>query len=243
MATTPQTMKAWVVTRNGAPRDALALRTDLPVPAPPTGANITIKIAYAALNPADVAFLSLIPSWLPFRRSATPGLDFAGEVVAAGPAVPADLAVGTQVCGALGVAQVAFGTGSLAEYVVVPAHLVVAVPRGLGLDAAAGLHGVAGQTASLVMDAANVQPGQQVLVNGASGGVGSLLIQTLKATGAVVTAVCSGENEALVRRLGADEVGSASSPLIVLGRSPMSGHKLQGHRLSVRSPRHDLQRR
>ena len=63
---------------------------------------------------------------------------------------------------------------------------------------------------ALMMGAAKVQRGERVLVNGASGGIGSLLLQVLKASGALTTAVCSGENEAWVRRLGADEVRSVS---------------------------------
>jgi NADPH:quinone reductase-like Zn-dependent oxidoreductase len=211
MAELPKTMKAWVVAKNGLPKDALVLRTDWPVPPPPTGANIMVKISHAALNPADIVLIGNVPSWLPFRKNAIPGLDFAGEVVRAGPSASAHVKVGTEVCGSLGVAQVAFGKGSLADYVVVPAHLVAVKPKHLSMAAAAGLMGVAGQTAALIMRAAKIQKGERVLVNGASGGVGTVLLQVLKASGAVTTAVCSGTNEALVRRLGADEVGNVST--------------------------------
>ena len=118
MAEMPKTMKAWVVTKNGSPRDALSLKTDWAVPTPPTGADIMVKISYAALNPADGVLMANIPWWLPFRRNAIPGFDFAGEVVRAGPSAPADVQVDTQVCGCLGAAQVGLGKGSLAEYLV-----------------------------------------------------------------------------------------------------------------------------
>lgn len=208
----PKTMKAWVVTRNGAPRDALALKTEWPAPPAPTGSDVLLRVLAAALNPADTHFIAHIPSWLPFRRNATPGLDFAGGVVAVGPAVPADspaARVGAVVCGSLAVGLVAAGRGALAEYLVVPADLVAAKPEGLDPGRAAGLLGVAGQTARLVVRSApggDVREGDRVLINGASGGVGSLLVQIAKAKGAVVVAVCSDANAAMVKQLGADGV-------------------------------------
>ncbi|KAK0712031.1 hypothetical protein B0H67DRAFT_602608 [Lasiosphaeris hirsuta] len=201
-------MRAWTVQSNGAPSSRTLTLTTVPTPAsPPTGSNILIKVSHAALNPVDLHLLNVVPTWLPFRRSATPGLDFAGEVVAVGPWVPADsrIAPGAHVAGALGVAQIALGTGSLAEYVVVPAHLVALQPAGVGAAAAAGLLGVAGQTATLMLRAAGVKAGMRVLVNGASGGVGSLVVQVAKAKGAAVVAVCSAANADMVKGLGADE--------------------------------------
>ncbi|KAF2680312.1 NAD(P)-binding protein [Lentithecium fluviatile CBS 122367] len=200
-------MRAYKITQNGAPRQALHLATDLPLPSTPTGPNILIKVTCAGLNPADLHFMSILPAWLPFRKHPTPGLDFVGTIACAGPDVPEELAVGTTVCGALGVGQAFWGAGSLAEYVVVPAGLVAAVPEVLrGREGEAVGCGVAGQTAALVVKESNVQKGQRVLINGASGGVGTILVQVFKAKGAHVTAICSGANEALVRRLGADEV-------------------------------------
>ncbi|KAK3681724.1 hypothetical protein B0T22DRAFT_387711 [Podospora appendiculata] len=206
-------MKAWVVVKNGPATSAnLQLQSTRPLPTAnagtPTGSNILVKITHAALNPADIHFINVLPTWLPFRRVATPGLDFAGSIVALGPAVPADanLEVGTTVCGALAVAQVFFGAGSLAEYVMVPASLVAVKPERLSNAQAAGLMGVAGQTASLMVQDAALKAGQRVLINGASGGVGSVLVQVVKGLGVKVYAVCSGANEEMVRRLGADEV-------------------------------------
>ncbi|KAK3358169.1 hypothetical protein B0T25DRAFT_477330 [Lasiosphaeria hispida] len=209
MTTLPPTMKAWTVQSNGAPSASTLALTTQPTPAPPTGSNILLKVTHAALNPVDLHLLNVLPTWLPFRRVATPGLDFAGSVLAVGPGVPADspLAVpGTRVAGSLGVAQIALGTGSLAEYLVVPAALVALQPAGITASAAAGLMGVAGQTATLMLREAGVKSGMRVLVNGASGGVGSLVVQVAQAKGAVVVAVCSGANEGMVRGLGAEEV-------------------------------------
>lgn len=202
-------MKAWVVVGNGAPSaTTLQLKTDWPTPPPPpTGANIMVRISHAALNPVDLHLINVLPTWLPFRRHATPAFDFCGEVVAAGSAVPAasGVKVGAQVCGAMGVAQVTFGTGALAEYVVVPAELVAVKPEGVTPAQAAGVAGIAGQTAVLMERTAGLASGQRVLVNGASGGVGSILVHLAKARGAMVYGVCSAANAAMVTRLGADE--------------------------------------
>lgn len=211
-------MKAWVSHRLGTPRTALTLQPahPLPSPLPPTTTNLLIRISHAALNPADVFFLSIFPpSLLPFRRTPIPGLDFSGTVVAAGPG--AMFSPGTKVCGTLSVRLVATGHGSLAEYVLVPEELVAKVPEGLvakvpeglGMREAAGL-GVVGQTATLAMRATegglSGKEGRKVLVNGASGGLGSMIVQLAKAEGARVVGVCSGGNGEFVKGLGADEV-------------------------------------
>lgn len=219
--TIPATMCAWTVQRAGPARRALTLERAKPTPAlsAVTGANILVRVHYAALNPADGLLMAALPPWLPFRRRPTPGIDFAGVVVAAGPAVSVDgenaVKVGDAVAGALNVLTIAFGTGALAEYIVVPASIVAVVAPGDGklslpLGQAAGAFGVAGQTAALVLGEAGVQRGQRVLVNGASGGVGTVLVQALKGAGAEVWGVCSAANEALVKRLGADHVSGTS---------------------------------
>jgi NADPH:quinone reductase-like Zn-dependent oxidoreductase len=200
--TLPTTMKAWVVTRSG-----LHLRTDAPVPAvAPAGHDILIKVTHVGLNPVDLHLINNIPSWLPLRRNPTPGADFAGEVVAAGSAVK-DFAVGARVCGALPLSRFVAGRGSLAEFIAVPADLVAVQPEGLSPAQATGVMGIAGQTSCIMAAAAvGLGEGQRVLVNGASGGVGSLLVQVLKGKGAEVVGVCSGGNAAMVKGLGAAEV-------------------------------------
>ena len=208
--TLPKTMKAWTVVRNSKTdlKNALQLRTDVPAPsAPPTGANILVKISHAAINPVDLHFINILPTWLPFRRTAIPGMDFVGEIVSLGPGVndPA-LREGVQVGGTLTAGRIAFGAGTLAEYVVVPADSVAVKPEGMSPAQAAGMMGVAGQTSVIMVREADLKPGQRVLVIGASGGVGSVLTQVLKGKGAVVYAICSGANAEMVRRLGADEV-------------------------------------
>lgn len=203
-STLPPTMRAWIATRLGEPRRAMTLQPAWPTPPPPTGTNLLVRISYAALNPADVGFLSFLTPLLPFRRTPVPGLDFSGVVVLAGP--EAALAAGARVCGALAVGMVATGHGTLAEYVVVPEGLVAAVPAGMGLGEAAGL-GIVGQTAVIAhREAPELKKGSRVLVNGASGGLGAMVVQIAKGRGAWVVGVCSGGNAEMVRGLGADEV-------------------------------------
>ncbi|KAB5583621.1 hypothetical protein GE09DRAFT_986167 [Coniochaeta sp. 2T2.1] len=198
-------MRAWVLTRLGSPRAAMSLQPSFPSPSvhPPTGTSLLIHISYAALNPADAHFMTILTPLLPFRRRPIPGLDFSGVVVSSGP--DATLAPGTKVCGALSVGLVAWGSGSLAEYVLVPEGLVAVVPKGMELREAAGL-GIVGQTAVIAhREADGLEEGSRVLVNGASGGLGAMITQIAKGRGARVTGVCSGGNGEFVRGLGADE--------------------------------------
>lgn len=203
-------MKSYLVTRLGPPHTSLTLQTTLPIPGPATGTSLLIRVSHAALNPADVGFMAMIPTLLPFRRTPIPGLDFSGTVVSAGPEAPADLGPGTGVCGAMSVSLVARGNGSLAEYVLVPAALVSRVPDSLGLREACGL-GIVGQTALIaVRETGGLKKGDRVLVNGASGGLGGMIVQLAKADGAYVVGVCSEGNAEFVKRLGTVEVRTVS---------------------------------
>lgn len=221
MSSIPKTMKAWVVTQAGDPDTALELRTDWPTPESPKGGNIMVKVSCMALNPLDLVVMKY-PMLI--RGQSIAGADFAGEVIQVGASasVSSDIHLGMTVCGTIPTMQILMGSGgTLAEYIVLPAHMVVEKPKSLGKDAAAGLLGVPGQTCVAILKAASLSKGSRVLVNGASGGVGSVLIQVLQATGIHVTGICSGKNSAMVQRLGAEEVGSISlfsHPL------PLDGH-------------------
>ena len=126
------------------------------------------------------------------------GSDVAGVVEAVGPGVET-LAVGDRVFGMA-------STGSFAEYAVASAGGLLVIPAGLS-DAAAASIPVAGVTALQgLRDHGGVQRGQRVLINGAAGGVGTFAVQLAVAMGAEVTAVCSGRNVDMVRRLGASRV-------------------------------------
>ena len=126
-----------------------------------------------------------------------PGTDMAGVVEAVGAGVT-HVAPGDEVFG--------WGDGAFAEYMSTPAANVLRKPTDLSFEQAAAV-GVSAFTALKVMrDRGQVQAGQRVLVNGASGGVGTYAVQIAKSMGAEVTAVCSGKNAEMVRSIGADHV-------------------------------------
>ncbi len=125
------------------------------------------------------------------------GLEFAGVVEAVGESVTR-FRVGDKVVG--------WGHEALADFVAIPEGQLAAMPAELGFEAAAALP-VAGFAAlQAVRDQGGVEPGDEVLVLGASGGVGSFAVQLAKSFGAVVTGVASTRNLDLVRELGADHV-------------------------------------
>ncbi|KAI1260132.1 GroES-like protein [Xylariaceae sp. FL1019] len=203
----PATMRAWVAARPGKPRDILQLKTDRPTPPPPEAGDILVRVSYVALNPGDVKLMAMN---IPFKRNFIPMMDFAGKVVQVGPSSsspsPTEIGIGNVVAGTLPASHMWYGTGALAEYATVPSHMVAIKPDRLPESVAAGLLGVVGQTTVALLRAANLSLGDRVLVNGGSGGVGSILIQALHGMGVHVTATCSTRNIALVTRLGAEEV-------------------------------------
>ncbi|MBL1084491.1 NAD(P)-dependent alcohol dehydrogenase [Streptomyces actinomycinicus] len=193
-------MKAVVQDRYGAP-DVLELR-DVEQPVPGDD-EVLVRVRAAGLNAYDwhlmrgdpyVARLALGPR---APRARIRGRDFAGEVAAVGRNV-SGLRPGDEVFGEV--------DGTFAEYVSVPDAWVERKPASLTFEQAAALP-LAGSTALRgLRDVAELRPGQRVLVNGASGGVGTFAVQIAKALGAEVTGVCSTRNTGLVRSLGADHV-------------------------------------
>ncbi len=144
---------------------------------------------------------------------AIPEMDFSGSIVQVGQDVPKgrNLKSGSEVFGSISVgSHVRAGKGTLAEFVKVHAEDVCLKPDALSLEEAAGLP-ITGCTALALLDAVKLREGMSVLVNGASGGIGSLVLQMVKKevgkSGRVV-AVCSKGNIELVKGLGADEVSA-----------------------------------
>jgi NADPH:quinone reductase-like Zn-dependent oxidoreductase len=130
-------------------------------------------------------------------KNPVPGLDLAGRVVAVGDDVTR-FRVGDDVFG--------IGKGSFAQFAAAKESKLASMPHNLRYDQAAAV-AVSGLTAiQAVCDVGRVEAGQQVLVIGASGGVGSYAVQIAKARGAIVTGVCSSAKGDLVRSLGADHV-------------------------------------
>ena len=130
-------------------------------------------------------------------KSRVPGLDVAGTVVAIGSAVTR-FATGDEVFG--------ISRGSFAEYAAAREDKLAGKPANLTFEQAAVVPVSAGTALQALTDIGHVQPGQHILVIGASGGVGSYAVQLAKAFGAEVTGVCSSAKADLVSSLGADHV-------------------------------------
>lgn len=193
-------MKALVYRRYGGP-DVLEL-ADVPQPRP-REREVLVRVQAASVNAADRVLLRGEPFFVRFAmgfprpRHPTLGFDVAGRVEAVGSAVT-QFRVGDEV----------FGTskfGAFAELACIHEDTLVSKPAGLSFEEAAATP-TAGVTALQGLHTGRIRAGQQVLIDGASGGVGTFAIQIAKAYGAIVTAVCSTKNVAIARALGATRV-------------------------------------
>jgi NADPH:quinone reductase-like Zn-dependent oxidoreductase len=210
----PNVMRAWTHTKAGHPSSVLSLSSKIPIPALSSPGSVRIQISHTALHIGGSIMMQLCP--FIFRSSpAIPETDFSGTVVETSAEVQSsgrDISPGTSVFGSILVGpHLSTGAGALAEYVVVNANSVCRKPEKASFEEAAGL-AVSGCTALALMDKAGLKRGDSVLINGASGNVGHLVLQMARdAVGESgrVTAICSARNEEMVRNLGADEVGSS----------------------------------
>ena len=201
-------MKAIVQDRYGAPQRVLKLEE---VDRPPVGDDdVLIRVRATSVNTPDWVTVAGVPYVLRLRfgllRPSTPvrGTDVAGVVEAVGKNMT-DLLPGDEVFGSSWADSLAT-TGTFAEFAVAPASRLIKKPVGLTFEEAAASV-MSGLTAMIAMrDVGRVGPGTRVLINGASGGVGTFAVQIAKALGGEVTGVCSTKNLALVRSLGADHV-------------------------------------
>ncbi|MEL6343532.1 MAG: NADP-dependent oxidoreductase [Myxococcota bacterium] len=189
-------MKAVVYDRFGPP-DVLTIQ-ELPDP-PAQSDRVRVQVYAAALNPKDVLIRKGKMRWsIGGRLPRTPGYDIAGVLLDDAPGLPE----GTPVYGMI---QDHMG-GGCAEIVSLPMDQIAQKPASLSMAEAASLP-LAGLTALQgLRDELLLQDGETVLLNGASGGVGTLAVQMAKAMGATVWAVCSTRNAALVESLGAERV-------------------------------------
>jgi NADPH:quinone reductase-like Zn-dependent oxidoreductase len=194
-------MKAIVHCDYGAP-EALELEdVEKPVPA---ADEVLVRVRAAAVNPLDWHFVRGTPYFarvemgLRKPKAIRLGVDFAGTVQSVGRNVT-EFKPGDEVFGGR--------TGAFAEYVTVrEARAVVLKPPNVTFEQAAAVPVAAITALQGLRDQGRLQRGQKVLVNGASGGVGTFAVQIAKAFGAEVTGVCSTRNVELVRSLGADRV-------------------------------------
>jgi NADPH:quinone reductase-like Zn-dependent oxidoreductase len=193
-------MKAMVYRRYGSP-DVLKLQ-DVDKPVVKDG-DVLVRVHTAALNPFDWHLLRGWPyivrqsaGWRTPKRN-IPGIDVSGVVEAVGRNVTL-LQPGDEVFGEK--------SRACAEYVSGPETLFVHRPTNLTLEQAATIPVAAVTALQALREKGRIQAGQSVLINGASGGVGTFAVQLAKAFGAEVTGVCSTPNVELVRSIGADDV-------------------------------------
>src|SRR5438445_3460380 len=195
-------MKAAVHTRYGPPDTVQITDVEKPIP----GDNeVLIKVRAASVNPVDLfsmrgaPLIRLIPG-LRTPKHKVLGCDIAGRVEAVGRHVT-QFQPGDEVFGVKG-----FAGGGFAEYVCALEDKLAGKPANSSFEEAAAVPVAATTALQGLRDKGRIQRGQKVLVDGASGGVGTFAIQIAKSFGAEVTAVCSTRNVGTARSIGADQV-------------------------------------
>jgi NADPH:quinone reductase-like Zn-dependent oxidoreductase len=194
-------MQAIVQHTYGEPQKVLSLQeVDKPVV---KDDEVLVRVHAASIHVGDWLLVRGVPyvlrlfTGLRRPKNSVPGTDVAGTVAAVGKDVT-QLRVGDEVFG--------WCAGAFAEYVCAKADHFVAKPANLTFAQAAAVGTSAATALQVLRDEGKIQPGQRVLINGASGGVGTFAVQIAKALGASVTGVCSTSNVDMVRSLGADHV-------------------------------------
>ncbi|XWW94944.1 hypothetical protein V2A60_002894 [Cordyceps javanica] len=232
MSQQKETMRAWVFKERGDPSRVLALttldkpalppRTPLPRDAPRPEEWVLVKTAFVGLNVGAIFQMTLIPPMLR-AKACVPEMDLSGVVedvwhpheremtgCGAPPSPPPfRFSKGDKVVAMLPASHaLATGTGALAEYVAVPAKYVAHKPEGVSFGDAAGCL-LAGMTAWQQVHESGAKEGDRVLVNAASGGIGTMVVQMARnvvGDSGYVVGICSGKNVEMVKSIGADEV-------------------------------------
>lgn len=195
-------MKAILYTKYGPPEVLQFKEVEKPVP---KDNEVLVKVYAASANPADWHMIRGEPKFarLAFGlfkpKNIIPGIDTAGKVEAVGKNVK-EFQPGDEVFGDCG-----WG-GAFAEYVCVTEKRLVLKPANISFEEAAAVFVAAITALQGLRDKGKIQSGQKVLINGASGGVGTFAVQLAKYFGAEVTGICSTRNLELVRSIGADKV-------------------------------------
>ena len=196
-----ESMQSIVYTCYGSPEVLQLAEVEKPVPA---ADEVLVRVSHASVNPMDYHYMRGAPyvmrlmAGLGAPKDIKMGADFAGTVEAVGSEVTR-LAPGDRVFGAR--------SGAFGQYVTVRQdRAVLPIPDGVSAEQTAALPVAAVTAIQAIRDKGELKPGQKVLVNGASGGVGTYAVQIAKAMGAEVHGVCSGRNVELVKSLGATRV-------------------------------------
>ena len=198
-------MKAIIQTKYGLPDVLTYEDVDKPIPGDD---QVLVRIHAASVNAADWRILRGKPLLFrpmfgfPKPKNPIPGSDLAGVVEAVGKDVTR-FKPGDEIFGENGFED---GMGAFAEYAAVPARNLLPKPANLSFEEAAAIPLAGGTALRSLRRAGKLQTGQSVLINGASGGVGTYALQIAKALGAEVTAVVSTRNVEQAHELGADHV-------------------------------------
>ena len=193
-------MKAIVCENYGPPESLQFIDVEKPVPA---DNEVLLRLHAAAINPMDLFMMRGAPLLRQIPGMRKPknkiiGCDIAGRVESIGKNVT-QFQAGDEVFGGKGV-------GGFAEFICIPEDKLALKPANLSFEEAGSVTVAAITALQGLRDYGRIQAGQKVLIDGASGGVGTFAIQIAKAFGAEVTAVCSTRNLDLARSLGADHV-------------------------------------
>lgn len=165
--------------------------------------QVLLKVRAVSINPFDLHMMRGTPYFMRLStgllkpKYAGFGNDLAGEIEAVGKNVT-DFKPGDEIFGG--------GLGGLAEFALAARTGVIRKPSSMTFEQAAAIPVAAITALQGLRDTAQVQPGQRILINGASGGVGTFAVQIAKSFGSEVTGVCSTTNLAMVRSIGADHV-------------------------------------
>ncbi|TWB21418.1 NADPH2:quinone reductase [Nitrospirillum amazonense] len=188
-------MRAIAYDRFGPPEVLRLVEAPAPRPRPN---DLLVRVAAAGVNRADLMQRAGFYGNQAFGDSHLLGLELAGEVIEVGPGIT-DMRVGDRVMAIV-------GGGAYAEIARVDRGMAVRVPDGLSLIQAAGVMEAFTTAWEAVVNLARVQPGQQVLIHAAAGGIGSAAVQIARSLGAIVYATASAQRAADVRDLGAAAV-------------------------------------
>jgi NADPH:quinone reductase-like Zn-dependent oxidoreductase len=198
-------MRAIVYETYGPPEDVLELKeVEIPIP---KDNEVLVEVRAASVVYADLAlvrgkpFVARLSSGLLKPKYKIPGIDMAGRVEAVGRDVT-QFQPGDEVFGDL----FECGYGAYAEHVCARESVLALKPANMTFEEAAAVPQAALVALQALRDTGQIQPGQKVLINGASGGNGTFAVQIAKSFGAEVTGVCSTSNMDMVRSLGADHV-------------------------------------
>ncbi|GAA3583037.1 NAD(P)-dependent alcohol dehydrogenase [Snuella lapsa] len=200
-------MRALVFRQYGDPREVMELINDWEIPKPSKN-KVLVKVKCCSVNAADrhmvranyFVIKMLLGLFKPAKRRRVLGMDVAGTIETIGKGVK-----GFQVGDAVVAETRKILGGGFAEYALVDAADLVKKPAEISFEQAATVP-ISGQAAMMGLILCELQPGDKVLINGASGGVGSFGVQIAKAKGIHVTAICSTKKASAVKSWGADEI-------------------------------------